>query len=138
MNTKIARRLARILLAAFVLSLLCVFAAYADTEDAAEEVGGAGYIEFVKNEIGEEYESEAEYAQAYIDNYADALQSDPDVKANYEAAISLVRENYDLGPAPAGHRHRSGADHQRGVLLPVRRYRRRRSDVCELPHRPRV
>ncbi len=93
MNTKNARKLSRFILVAFVLSLFAVFAVSA-TEPAAEATTGElpGYAQFViENELIEE--GDENYAQAYIDNYDAALQSDPNKDENYKAAVEVVRED---------------------------------------------
>ncbi|MBR5308018.1 MAG: Na+/H+ antiporter NhaC family protein [Clostridia bacterium] len=97
MNTNTAKKVSRFLLAAFVLSILSVFAVFAtgDTAEAAAEAAELpGYATFViENELAEAGLENADYAQAYIDNYDTAVQSDDNKAVNYEEAVAVVREN---------------------------------------------
>ena len=64
--------------------------------DAAldDDVQIPGYVSFViENLDAEGLESDADFAQAYIDGYDVALQYDTNRAENYEAAVKLVREN---------------------------------------------
>ncbi len=103
MNTKYARKISRILLAAMVLSLISIFAVSAATapeEDASATTTGElpSYAQYV---IDNDYEEEAEqpekdeayYAQLYIDNYNEILQHDNNKAENYKQAIAVVRKN---------------------------------------------
>ena len=97
MNTNFAKKVSRFLLIALVLSIASVFAVYAQ-DDAAETAAEAAelpaYAQFViENELAEAGLENADYAQAYIDNYDTAVQQDANVKANYEEAVVVVREN---------------------------------------------
>ncbi len=63
---------------------------FATQEEAAAEPVEAlpGYAQYV----GEmEDATNLDYAYAYIDSYADAIQNDPDVDANIDAAVATVR-----------------------------------------------
>ena len=66
---------------------LFVFATAEDAEPAAELPGYAQYMA----DNGTEAESNLDYAYAYIDGYADAIQADPDVDANIKDAVTEVR-----------------------------------------------
>jgi len=90
---KTNKRLASVF--ALILVLFCLMCSMSVTVFAAPEEPNTelaealpGYAQYV----GEmEDATNLDYAYAYIDSYADAIQSDPDVDANIEAAVKEVR-----------------------------------------------
>ncbi len=89
-------------LAAVVLCLMCAvnlfcMASPAPQQDAAsDELPGFALfaIENYAPELAESAsESLTELANAYIDNYDSAINTDPDVAVNYKDAVAVIREN---------------------------------------------
>ncbi|MBO7148772.1 MAG: Na+/H+ antiporter NhaC family protein [Clostridia bacterium] len=75
-----------------LIALLFTTSVFATGEEAAD-VQTAGFKDFVTEYIGADgLESDADFAQAYIDNYDVALQHDTNRAENYEAAVVFVRE----------------------------------------------
>ncbi len=76
-----------------LVALLCSSIVFATGEETAIPQS-TGFKDFViENLDAEGLESDADFAQAYIDNYDVALQYDTNRAENYEAAVALVREN---------------------------------------------
>ena len=78
---------------AVIVCVMCLVNVFvlADTEAEAEVTAEAlpGYAEYV----GEmEDATNLDYAYAYIDSYADAIQNDPDVDENIDGAVAVVRD----------------------------------------------
>lgn len=105
MNTKYARKISRIILAALVLSLISFFAVSATSPTAPEKdvptsTNGElpSYAKYVidngcEPKAEQSEKDEAYYAQLYIDNYDKILQHDNNKAENYEQAIAVLRNN---------------------------------------------
>lgn len=79
------------------VNLLCVFASPApDAESTPSSL--PGYAVFAAENYAPELADSAadnlpDLATAYIDNYDNAINSDPDVQTNYKEAVAVIREN---------------------------------------------
>ena len=79
------------------VNLLCVFASPApDAESTPSSL--PGYAVFAAENYAPELADNAadnlpDLATAYIDNYDNAINSDPDVQTNYKEAVAVIREN---------------------------------------------
>lgn len=81
------------------VNLFCVLASPAPEAEAESTPSSLpGYAVFAGENYAPELADNAadnltDLATAYIDNYDDAINSDPDVKANYKEAVAVIREN---------------------------------------------
>ena len=100
MNTQ-KRSIAKVLLA-FMLTLLFIIpmtsVVFAETEQpvvlAADESKASAVFTLGEGEDAVDYDlSDDESAHAYVDGYADNLESDPDFESHVAAAIATIRES---------------------------------------------
>ena len=84
-----SRKLLSVFMLIAMLAVMLTSAVSAETDTETP-----GYKTFViENLDSEGLESDADFAQAYIDNYDVALQYDENRTENYDAALAIVQEN---------------------------------------------